>query len=535
MRTEFLPAPDLAPGRPLLIVTGFMGTGKTSAGRAAARRLGVPFVDLDEVVARRLGLDPAAAIDRLGLTAFRETEAAAVRDAARLSGAVVATGGGAPLDRESFGRLGGAGRTAVLRAEPSEILGRLGPDAAGSRPLLRPDPAARVPELLGERAAAYDAAGPSLDTTGRSAEAVGAELAAGCPVAAGATVEVDGPEGRYPVVIREGVLDDLGGLVAERLPGSALAVVVADRAVESVAERAAASLEGAGLRVERALLPAGEAAKSLRHVEGLWERFAAAGLDRTGAVVAIGGGAALDAAGFAAATFARGVPLVNVPTTLLAMADAALGGKVAIDAAGAKNSVGAFHHPRLVAADPATLATLSPEDLRGGMAEIVKAAVVASPLSLDVIESGGADRLWLIEQAVRVKAAYVAADPADRGLRHSLNLGHTFAHGIEAASRFTVPHGRAVAIGLVAAARLGAAAARTDPALAGRLSSILRALGLPVAPPEALEPDAVVAAMATDKKRRGGRLVLVVPAPGGVDLLESVDESVVTTALRGAA
>jgi 3-dehydroquinate synthetase len=217
------------------------------------------------------------------------------------------------------------------------------------------------------------------------------------------------------------------------------------------------------------------------------------------------------------------------------MVDASLGGKVAIDHAGAKNLVGSFHPPALVIADPAVLATLPDRELRTGFAEIVKAAVLASPLLLDFLETQDPmTRLeWLVEQGVRIKAGYVAADPRDRGVRHSLNLGHTFAHAIESASGYEVSHGEAVSIGLVAAARLGASHGVTDVALSERLQGILERQGLPIAPRSKLDPDSLLAAMAADKKRRSGETVFVVPSEGGATLLEGIDAAEAITLLDG--
>lgn len=563
-RTD-LPAPPLPPGRPLLVVTGFMGTGKTEAGRRAAQLLGLPFLDLDEVVARRAGRPLPEVFALEGEEGFRRREREAVLEAARLSGAVVATGGGAPLDPASFGELARAGRVVVLRARLEELERRLArAGGAGGRPLLWPDPTARIRALLDERAPVYAAVGEPLDTTGLGPQEVAAQLAARYP---GPTegpfpVEVAGPGGAYAVLVGPGALGSLARALPDLLPPGAAVAVVADRAVEeTVGRRVADLLAGAGVEVRlRVGLPPGEEAKSVSVVGDLWDRFARAGLDRTGAVVAVGGGAALDAAGFAAATYARGVRLVNVPTTLLAMVDASLGGKVGIDHAGVKNLVGAFHHPALVVADPLVLRTLPGRALRWGLAECVKAAVLASPLVLEVLEEwagllvetgpgegraprpdGGWPRerlsalAWVVEQALRVKAAYVGADPEDRELRHSLNLGHTFAHGVEAATSYAVPHGEAVAVGLLAAARLGARAGVTDPALEGRLRRLLEALGLPTRSPVGLDPGRVAAAMAGDKKRRAGRMVFVVPAPGGAALLHDVPlEEALAALLAGA-
>ena len=200
-----------------------------------------------------------------------------------------------------------------------------------------------------------------------------------------------------------------------------------------------------------------------------------------------------------------------------------------MDHAGVKNGVGAFHHPRLVVCDPSTLATLDDRSLACGYAEVIKAAIVASPAAVEILATqpqgdGGRSLVeWAAEQSLRIKAAYVAEDPFDTGPRHSLNLGHTFAHGIESASDYGVPHGEAVAMGLVAAARLGEESAITPEGTAARVSLLLGRFSLPIGPPRELDPEAIARAMGSDKKRRGGRSVFVVPAPGGVALLEGID------------
>ena len=532
MKTTHLPAPSLPPGRANLVVTGFMGTGKSSAGRYASRLLGLPFVDLDEVVAARAGSTVTEIFERGGEARFRELERAAVADAARVSGAVVATGGGAVLDEVGFSRLAHGAAVAVLTCDPDEIVRRVGPTAG--RPLLDGDAAARTRALLDERTAAYERAGPAIDTTALDVAGVGAALAARYRDAAGSNepvrVRVDGPVGTYPVVVGA-ALDATGGEVRAVLPGTRTALVLADRSVDAgLGDRVAASLASEGLLVERFPLPPGEAAKRVDVVSDLWARFVSLGVERTCAVVAVGGGACLDAAGFVAATYARGIPLVNVPTTLLAMADASLGGKTAIDHGGSKNSVGAFHHPSLVLADPTALDTVPTRDIRGGLAEIVKMAATASPLVLDVLETAPLDERglptdlgWLVEQAVRMKAAYVAEDPGDLGLRHTLNLGHTVAHGIEASSGHAVPHGEAVAIGLVAESRYGESIGVTPAGTAARLEGLLRRFELPVDPPKGLDAADVLARTGSDKKRRGGRAVVVVPSPGGADMVEDAD------------
>lgn len=531
----FLAAPPLPPGRPRLVIAGFMGTGKTEAGRRAAALLGLPFVDADEVAVRRAGRSIAEIFERNGEAAFRRLEEQVLADLAQLSGVVIATGGGAVLRIDAFAAVCEGAEVAVLTAAPEVLAERIG--RSGGRPLAGTDDLGAITRLLQDRAARYAAAGEPLDTTGRSPDDVAAELVAryrrragepatGTPV----RIEVASRGGSYPVLAGAGAIENLAAELARLRPGIRSAVVVVDEQLGStIGPRVTDVLRAGGIATgARYLLPAGEAAKSLSCLADLWTWFRAEGLDRTGVVVAVGGGATLDVAGFAAATYARGVPLVNVPTTLLACVDASLGGKVAIDHDDVKNLVGSFHDPTLVVADTSTLASLPGRVFRAGLAECVKAAVLASPAMLEVLAGTPVgDGLpvpveWIVEQSVRIKAAYVAADPGDRLLRQSLNLGHTFAHAIEAATDYAVPHGEAVAVGLVAAARLGAEVGCTAPDLPESVQSTLERLGLPVRAPAGLSQQRLRAAVAGDKKRRSGRPVLVVPAAGGAELVEGL-------------
>jgi shikimate kinase/3-dehydroquinate synthase len=541
---RFLPAPRLLPGRPRLVVTGFAGTGKTTVGRIAAGLLGLPFFDLDAVIERRSGRSVWDIFEINGEPEFRRLERQAMADGGQLSAAVVATGGGAVEDRTTFGRLCDGATVSVLLCEEEELLRRLSTD--GRRPLLRPDLRTRLRELLATRTPLYTTAGEAVDTTGRTAEEVAAEVASRYRQSVGSggpvRLEVEGPDGPYPVVVGSQAIAGLGEELAKVVPDAALAAVAVDAAAEAAGQAVSDSLERAGIRVAtRILLPPGEAAKTAGVVADLWTRLREAGLGPGDVVVAVGGGAALDSAGFAAATYARGVPLVNVPTTLLAMVDAAVGGKVGVDHDGVKNLVGSFHHPRLAVADPVTLASLPPGALRSGLAEMVKAAVLASPLALEMLEGLEASSLdkggtleWIVEQAVRIKAAYVARDPRDLGIRHALNLGHTFAHALEAATDYRIPHGDAVAMGLVAASRLGEELGATPPGLEGRLRRLFGRLGLPTDPPPGLDQDRILQAMRADKKREAGRAVFVVPAPGGAVLLDEVAPQVALRSLLSA-
>lgn len=513
--------PALPRGRPNLVLAGFMGTGKSSVGRLAAAALGLPFLDLDDAIALRAGRSVAAIFEAEGEAGFRARERAAVHDASRLSGTVIATGGGAPLDPGSFTPLTQSGVVVVLSAGPAELARRLGGGAG--RPLLQGDPAARIAALLGERAPVYARLGPAIETGSRTAEDVAREVVgryrasvAGGPL----SLEIALRDVTTRVIVGGGALGAAD--LRSALPGTVRAVVVADGAIAGThAAAVVAALEAAGLEpVGPITLPAGEDGKRADVLAWLWGRLSEEGVDPTTAIVAVGGGATLDIAGFAAATYARGLPLVNVPTTVLAMADAAVGGKVAIDHAGAKNLVGAFHPARLVIADPATCATLPPEVLRQGLAEVAKSLLLAAPAALELVADAPLE--WSVEQSVRVKAAYVSADPHDRGVRRSLNLGHTFAHAIESASGHAIPHGDAVAMGLVAAARLGALLGTCEPALATQIAAVLRRLGLPTDAP-ALDEARLLEAVRSDKKRAQGAVRFVVPAAQGAALASGVD------------
>jgi 3-dehydroquinate synthase len=264
-------------------------------------------------------------------------------------------------------------------------------------------------------------------------------------------------------------------------------------------------------------VPDGEAAKDIEVAAGLWSRLAAREIGRRDVIVGVGGGAVTDLAGFAAATWLRGVRVVLVPTTLLGMADAAIGGKTAVNIPEGKNLVGAFHPPAGVLADLAALATLPPAEYASGLAEVIKAGFIADPVILDLIEAdpaaaarpGGAHERELVERAVAVKAAVVSADLREAGQREFLNYGHTLGHAIERAEGYTMRHGEAVAVGMCYAAAVGRLAGRLDDATARRHRDIVAAVGLPVAYQAGAWPG-LRAAMSLDKKTRAARLRLVV-------------------------
>jgi 3-dehydroquinate synthase len=323
-------------------------------------------------------------------------------------------------------------------------------------------------------------------------------------------VAVDPP---YPVIIGTGLLGELTKLLADRHRVAILHQPVLAQTAESIRK----GLASKGVDAHRIEIPDAEAGKDLPVVGFIWEVLGRIGIDRKDALVSLGGGAATDVAGFAAATWLRGVSIAHVPTTLLGMVDAAIGGKTGINTDAGKNLVGAFHQPIAVLVDLATLKTLPRNELIAGMAEVVKAGFIADPVILDLIEAdpqaatdpAGDVLPELIRRAVTVKAEVVAADEKESQLREILNYGHTLAHAIERREHYQWRHGAAVSVGLVFAAELARLTGRLDDATADRHRSILTSLGLPVSYDAGALPE-LLQIMAADKKTRAGVLRFVV-------------------------
>jgi 3-dehydroquinate synthase len=372
-----------------------------------------------------------------------------------------------------------------------------------------------------------------------------------------ARVQVSTLGGGYPVLIGTGLLDRLDELLPP-LPGAESAAVVAAPPVAALAGRAGRALGRRGLAVHLVVVPAGEDAKRLEVVAGLYERLAAVPTRRADPVVAVGGGATTDVAGFAAATWLRGVPLVNLPTTVLGMVDAAVGGKTGVDLPAGKNLVGAFHQPLAVVADLDTLAGLPAAEVRSGLAEVAKAGLAGDPALAEALARSAGPAVAadpgalapLIEGAVRVKATVVGADEHERAAdgevpegsgephggapvgRLVLNYGHTLGHALERLAGYRgLRHGEAVALGMVFAARVAEAIGLARPGLAAGHAELLAALGLPVGGVD-LDPDRVLAAMATDKKQRKGLRLVLLRQPGQPQVVTNPDRGVLVAAIR---
>jgi shikimate kinase / 3-dehydroquinate synthase len=436
-------------------MVGFMGAGKSTLGPQVAERLGRPFIDLDRDLEQDLGTTIPEFFEQRGETAFRLQEEGHAIAALRLPNpAVIALGGGAVQTPSIRNELRERAFTVLLDVDAETAWER---SAGSGRPLAQDE--AEFLALYDERRALYDEV---ADERVQDADEV---------VLAAAGVHV-----------RLGGLESLGGLLPE-----GRVALVADPHVGGIYGAAAQVALGSRL-VSVHEVPQGEAAKAADVVERLWSELR---LDRDGVLVALGGGSTTDAVGFVAATYLRGIAWVAVPTTLVGQVDAAIGGKTAIDLPQGKNLAGAFHWPVLALVDPATLETLPEEQRQEGMAEVVKTGLLAG------------EPFWELptQQLVRGCAAYKAAvclrDPADEGERAVLNLGHTFAHALEAAAGYEgVTHGRAVALGLLAALRLS-----------GRPTEVVEDVLAPT--PVRVDRERAWEALQRDKKARGGELRVV--------------------------
>jgi len=359
-----------------------------------------------------------------------------------------------------------------------------------------------------------------------------------------APIIVPTPDGAYPIFVGAGLLAQVASLMAglnsaanKEAFSPRCALITNPRVGALYAAPVVASLHANHFEPHVIEIPEGERYKMLDTVHAIYGQLLDAQLDRRSPIFALGGGVVGDVAGFVAATFLRGVPFVQLPTTLLAMVDASIGGKVAVDHPHGKNLIGAFKQPHAVIADTDALATLPDVEFRAGMAEVVKHAIIGDAGLFRWLESGS----WKLEvgdwlvRAIRVKVDIVARDPFEQSERAKLNLGHTFGHTLEKLSAYSMRHGDTVAIGLVCATHLAARLKLCDASLVTRVSGLLRALELPTRVPIEMSADAILDAMSTDKKRVNGRLRFVLPrAPGEVvmvddvtreDVLAAIDES----------
>ncbi len=507
-----------------LILNGFMASGKSTVGALVAQRVDRPFIDLDRLIEAEAGESVESLFTTRGEAEFRHLERAClVRVLDQAQGAahspVIAVGGGALLSRQLRLRALDECVVVTLEGSPAELARRA--STHGARPLLSGGNAEqRAAELLELRGVAYAEAqarisceAPVETVVARVYEAWARDELA---VAAGVS--------SYGVQVGSNFASGRIGALAAQSP---VTVLVSDTTVAGLhAAGIERSLAEAGTRVVRVDLEPGEEHKRIASIERIWRAALAGSVDRQATFVALGGGVVSDMTGFAAATWMRGVRWLGIPTTLLAMVDASVGGKTGVDLASAKNAVGAFWQPSAVLCDVHYLSTEPQRGFTGALAEVVKTALIGDP-ELFALLDANAERIAgrdpelsaeLVRRSIRVKARIVSQDERESGLRAVLNLGHTVGHALEAQAGYTaLSHGEAVSLGLVAALRLGEKLGRTPRALTDQTLQLLRRLGLPA--DLSRQPLAAAATLIGHDKKRAGSSVRFVfaSAPGAVE------------------
>lgn len=491
------------------------GVGKSGIGMRLAQDLDLPFLDLDEMIEQDGEMTIPEIFDKEGEAGFRGRESRLLARLIDGNDRVIALGGGTLL-RDGNRRLAEASGQIILLDAALEILQERLSQSKVDRPLLGNAHIARLAELLSQRADHYRSFLLNINTSNLSVEQAAweAQILLGCFRIHG--MQDAGRNCAYPVRVVPGGLDEIGALT-KNLGFGGDAVLVSDSRVASYyTDRVQRSLEQSGWRLCSIVLPEGEASKTLETATGLWGQFLEAGLDRSGTVIALGGGMITDLVGFAASLYMRGVRWIALPTSLLGMVDASLGGKTGVNLAHGKNLVGSFYPPALVLADPEVLRTLSEDEFRSGMAEVVKHGVIADTALFEICAGGMADVKQRIDEVVRraisVKVRVVNEDPFEKGARELLNLGHTIGHALEKASRYNLRHGEAVSIGLAVITRAAARLGYLDESTARQICATLEGLGLPTHIPQVTDRSEIEKLMRVDKKRKAGVLRFVIPA-----------------------
>ena len=522
------PSPEAASAQPAersIVLVGLMGAGKTTIGRRLAARLGIPFCDADAEIERAAGITIAELFARYGEAEFRRGEQGVIRRLLSGPPIVLATGGGAFMDASTRAAIRRHAISVWLRCPLDLLVRRV--SGRAHRPLLAGGEPREILAALIERRHPFYAEADLMvecsdDGVDRTTDRVVAALA---DRSTPSLVEVVLSRNRYQVVIGDRLLQRAGALLAPLLPQKRV-VVATDRTVAGLhLPTLMTALAETGIAADAIVVEPGEASKSLAGFGFLTDRILALGVERRTAVIALGGGVIGDLAGYAAASILRGLPFVQIPTTLLAQVDSSVGGKTGINTVAGKNLLGAFHQPIAVLADTGLLATLPVRELRAGYAEIVKAGLIGDPALFAWCESHGhavldgdaGAQAEAVRRACAFKARIVGDDEREEKAsdgRALLNLGHTFAHALEAEMGFDgrLLHGEAVGIGLVLAFRLSARLGHCSPEDAVRVEAHLAAMGMKhrIADcGQALDPERLVAHMRRDKKMRDGRLAFV--------------------------
>ncbi len=514
-----------------IILTGFAGTGKTVTGQAVATLLGWSFLDTDDVLERLAGKSVEAVFADDGEGAFRALESKALAEVCNSTQQVISTGGGMVIDPANQSLMRDSGFVVCLEASAETIIQRLFSATSENetvRPLLQGDhPLGRAVELKADRAASYAQAHWTVHTDNLSVQDIAREVVRAARMldareeeakdshGADLAAVVRSATGPYPVYAGTGLIEDIGAMCRNAGLTSTAYVISDSNVFYTYGRKVQMSLEAADIPVHTFVVPAGETSKSVETLEACYQWLAEQRAERSHFIVAVGGGVIGDLAGFAAATFNRGLPVVQVPTSLAAMVDASIGGKTAINLSAGKNLVGAFYQPRMVLADAESLVSLPERERAAGWSEAVKHGLILDADLFQTFEEYS-EAITNLEQpltsdvvrrSMAVKADVVTRDERETlGLRILLNYGHTIGHGLETATEYgSLLHGEAVAIGMTAAVRISRDMGLIDDDVVSRQDKALKLYGLPTRMPGA-DREAIRRAMSVDKKTTAGNI-----------------------------
>ncbi|MBP1317666.1 MULTISPECIES: 3-dehydroquinate synthase [Herbaspirillum] len=589
-----------------IFLVGLMGAGKTTIGRALAKKLNKRFVDSDHEIEARTGATIPVIFEIEGEENFRRREAEIIRELAAQPDIVLATGGGAVLRAENRENLKKGGTVVYLRASINQILQRTGRDK--NRPLLQTaDPRRKLEELSRQRDPLYREVADFVVETNRpnvqflvqtiishlelspkdgswltepepdetvvfeshsavltqgadgsttlsrshstqifhgaastepNLRSMNQNIAPAATTIASLTLNVDLGERSYPIHIGRGLLDD-ATLLPQYVKGKRVAIVTNDKVGPLYLDKVAQALRAAGKQVTEIVLPDGEEEKNWASLMKIFDRLLADKCDRKTTLIALGGGVIGDLTGFAAASYMRGVPFVQVPTTLLSQVDSSVGGKTGINHPLGKNMIGAFYQPQAVIADTATLHTLPPRELAAGIAEVIKHGAIIDAPFFDWIETNMARLVskddaalaYAIQRSCEIKAEVVRQDEREGGLRAILNFGHTFGHAIENGLGYGQwLHGEAVGCGMVMAADLSQRLGYIDGATRERIRAVTAAAGLPTVAPN-LGTERWLDLMEVDKKNEGGAIKFILIKPLGSPLITNAPQELLLQTL----
>ena len=538
-----------------IFLVGLMGAGKTTIGRQLARKLGKRFLDSDHEIEARTGASIPWIFEIEGEASFRRREADVIRELTAQDDLVLATGGGAVLNPASRALLAERGTVIYLRASIGSILQRTSHDK--NRPLLQTaDPRARLEELLAQRDPLYREIADLVIDTGRPnvqsmVQTILDQLAAmesararrlgkqAMNEQAPTILNVELGERSYPIAIGPDLLGD-GALLNRHIDGGKAAIVTNTTVAPLYLERVAGALRAQGREVVEIVLSDGEEYKNWESLNLVYDALLQNRCDRKTTLVALGGGVIGDLTGFAASSYMRGVPFVQLPTTLLSQVDSSVGGKTGINHPLGKNMIGAFYQPRAVIADTATLDTLPPRELSAGLAEVIKHGAILDADYFAWIEQNIGKLVarepqamaYAIARSCEIKAEVVRKDEREGGLRAVLNFGHTFGHAIESGLGYgNWLHGEAVGCGMVMAADLSARLGLVDAATVERVRALVAAAGLPTVAPD-LGVERWIELMSVDKKNEGGAIKFILLKPLGSPSITTAPPEVLKATLQ---